>query len=103
VDSTTRQRVTAALREAPASASDLAGRLDVPRSVVYDHLRHVARSLDPADERFLVAPPECRACGFADFDDPVAHPSRCPACRAERIEEAVFVVRDPEDGDGDGG
>jgi hypothetical protein len=96
VDRTTRQRLTAALREAPASASDLADRLDVARSVVYDHLRHVARSLEPADERLLVAPPECRACGFAGFDDPVAHPSRCPACRAERIEEAVFVVREPD-------
>ena len=41
---------------------------------------------------FLVAPPECRNCGFSAFDDPVNYPSRCPDCRSESIEEAVFKI-----------
>jgi predicted Zn-ribbon and HTH transcriptional regulator len=92
-DETTRQRLADALRTEQATASDLAAELSLPRSVVYDHLRHVARSLRGGDgDRFLVAPPECRDCGFADFDDPVNYPSRCPDCRSERIEEAVFKI-----------
>ncbi|MFC5367382.1 transcriptional regulator [Salinirubrum litoreum] len=91
-DETTRQRIADALRAEQASASTLAEDLAVPRSTVYDHLRHVARSLDGTDEQFLVAPPECADCGFADFDDPVNHPSRCPDCRSESIDEAVFKV-----------
>jgi predicted Zn-ribbon and HTH transcriptional regulator len=92
-DRTTRQRVRDALREEPATVSDLSTRVGAPRSALYDHLRHVARSVEETDERFLVAPPECRDCGFADFDDPVARPSRCPRCRSESLTEATFVVR----------
>jgi predicted Zn-ribbon and HTH transcriptional regulator len=94
---TTRQRVLDALRAEPATVSELSTRVGAPRSALYDHLRHVARSLEgDGDERFLVAPPECRDCGFADFDDPVNHPSRCPRCRSESLDEATFVVRSVE-------
>ncbi|KTG09927.1 transcriptional regulator [Haloprofundus marisrubri] len=89
---TTRQRIADALRAEPMTASGLSSEVDAPRSVVYDHLRHVAQSLDGSDERFLVAPPECRNCGFSNFDDPVNYPSRCPDCRSESIEEAVFKI-----------
>lgn len=89
---TTRQRIAEALREQPATASALSQTVGVPRSSVYDHLQHVAQSLDGTDEEFLVAPPECRNCGFSAFDDPVNYPSRCPECRNEGIEEAVFKI-----------
>ena len=91
-DATTRQRIADALREGPETASSLSKAVGVPASSVYGHLRHVARSLDGTDEEFLVAPPECRECGFSAFDDPVNRPSRCPECRSENVEEAVFKV-----------
>lgn len=93
-EATPRQRIADALRDEPLTASDLSERVGLPRSVVYDHLRHVAQSVDGGrdDERFLVAPPECGNCGFADFDDPVNYPSRCPDCRSENIEQAVFKI-----------
>jgi hypothetical protein len=91
-DATTRERIVDALREEPHTVSELSARVGAPRSAVYDHLRHVARSLEGTGEQFLVAPPECRDCGFAEFDDPVNYPSRCPKCRSERIAEPVFKV-----------
>jgi hypothetical protein len=91
-DATTRQRLADALRAEPATASALSTELGVPRSVVYDHVRHVARSLREADEELLVAPPECTQCGFSAFDDPVNQPSRCPECRSEDVAEAVFTI-----------
>ncbi|AUV81418.1 transcriptional regulator [Salinigranum rubrum] len=91
---TTRQRIAEELRSEPATASELSTRVGVPASTVYDHLQHVARSLDGEDEQFLVAPPECRNCGFSAFDDPVNYPSRCPQCRSEGIEEAVFKIEE---------
>jgi hypothetical protein len=90
-EETTRQRLADELRADQATASELSSRVGVPASTVYDHLQHVARSLD-GDEQFLVAPPECRTCGFSAFDDPVNYPSRCPECRSESIEEAVFKI-----------
>lgn len=89
---TTRQRIAEALRDHPATASELSEVVGVPASSVCQHLQHVAQSLDGTDEQFLVAPPECRNCGFDSFDDPVNNPSRCPNCRSEGIEEAVFKI-----------
>jgi len=58
---------------------------------VYEHLEHVAQSVD-GDEQFLVAPPECRNCGFDGFDDPLNYPSRCPDCKDEAIAEPTFTI-----------
>jgi len=93
-DATTRQRIADALRTAPHDAAALSTAVGVPRSAVYAHLEHVAQSVraDATDERFLVAPPECRACGFEGFDDPLNDPSRCPECRSERIAAPTFVI-----------
>ena len=91
-DETIRERLAAALRAEPATASDLSRGEGVPRSAVYGHLRHVARSLDGSDEQFLVAPPECRDCGFDGFDDRINHPSNCPECRSENVDEPAFRI-----------
>ncbi|WP_459878306.1 transcriptional regulator [Halorubrum gandharaense] len=92
MEGTTRQRIADRLREEPSTASALAEALSLPTPVVYDHLEHVSKSVG-GDEEFLVAPPECRECGFDGFDDPVNYPSRCPECKSERIEEPAFVIR----------
>ncbi len=91
-DRTTRQRVADALREEPATPSELAARFDLTPATAVDHVRHLARSLDAADEDLLVRPPACRDCGFDDFDDRANLPSRCPECRSERVAEPAFRV-----------
>jgi hypothetical protein len=92
-DETTRERIAAHLRETAASPSALAVEFDVTASTVIDHVRHVAQSLSASDdEQLLVAPPECRECGFSDFDDPANRPSRCPDCKSEAVEEPEFRI-----------
>jgi predicted Zn-ribbon and HTH transcriptional regulator len=92
-DATARQRIADALRSEPHDASALSAVVGVPRSTVYRHVEHVAQSIESADdEQFLVAPPECRECGFDRFDDPLNNPSRCPECRSERIAEPTFLI-----------
>ncbi|AAG18946.1 transcriptional regulator [Halobacterium salinarum] len=91
-DRTTRERVRAALREQPATPSEVAAAFEVARGTALTHVRHIAESLDSADEELLVRPPACRDCGFEDFDDPVNVPSRCPECKSESIAEPAFVV-----------
>jgi len=91
-ESTTRERIHERLRTDAATPSTLAEEFDVTASVATDHVRHVARSLENADEELLVAPPECRDCGFDDFDDLVNRPSRCPECKSESVAEPAFRV-----------
>lgn len=93
-DATVRERIAETLREQQRTASHLSQQVDIPRSAVYDHLPHVAQSIEgaDADEQFLVAPPECGNCGFNGFDEPINYPSRCPECRSETIQEPVFTI-----------
>ncbi|UPV73040.1 transcriptional regulator [Halorussus limi] len=91
-DQTTRERIAAHLRETAASPSALAVEFDVTAGAAIDHVRHVAESLSASDEQLLVAPPECRDCGFSDFDDPANRPSRCPECKSESVEDPEFRI-----------
>ncbi|WP_435335252.1 transcriptional regulator [Haloarchaeobius sp. TZWWS8] len=91
-DETTRQRITERLRAGAETPSGLASEFDVTAGTALRHVEHISRSLDPTDEELLVAPPECRECGFTDFDDLLNRPSRCPECKSESVEEPAFVV-----------
>ena len=73
-------------------AGSLAAEFEITTESALAHVKHIATSLDAADERLLVAPPECRECGFSAFDDPANRPSRCPECKSESIEEPVFKI-----------
>ena len=89
---TTRERITVYLRANTATASELAAAFDVSPHSALAHVRHVSRSLRASDEQLLVAPPECRDCGFDRFDEPANLPSRCPNCKSESLTEPVFTV-----------
>jgi predicted Zn-ribbon and HTH transcriptional regulator len=90
---TTRQRIAGALREEPAEAGGIASEFDVTTEAALSHVEHIAESLDGTDEQLLVSPPECRECGFTDFDDLINRPSRCPECKSENVAEPAFTIR----------
>ncbi len=89
---TTREKIIRILRRESSTADAISDETDIPASQVYDHLEHIRKSLRSTDETLLVAPPECRECGFDGFDDPVNYPSRCPDCKTERIDKPVFKI-----------
>jgi len=90
---TTRQRIVAFLREEPAEAGRIANEFGITTAAALSHVEHIAKSLEGTDEQLLAAPPECRECGFAGFDDLINRPSRCPECKAESVAEPTFTVR----------
>jgi len=92
MEGTTRERMADRLRETPATPRDLAEEFDVTSHAAVDHVRHLARSLQHGEEDLLVAPPECRDCGFDRFDDPANIPSRCPDCKSEAVDQPAFRV-----------
>lgn len=95
-DETTREGITAFLRTEPASPSSLATEFDITAGAALRHVRHVAKSVESGGEQLLVAPPECRDCGFNRFDDPANRPSRCPECKSEAVDEPTFTIRSAE-------
>ena len=90
---TTRQRIARSLRDEPAEAGRLANEFDVTTEAALSHVEHIAESLDGTEEQLLVSPPECRDCGFIDFDDLINRPSRCPECKSESVAEPAFTIR----------
>jgi predicted Zn-ribbon and HTH transcriptional regulator len=91
-EETTRQRIADVLRRRPAAAGSLANEFGIRSTTALSHVEHIAQSLESTDEQLLVAPPECRECGFTDFHDLINRPSRCPECKNEGVEEPEFVI-----------
>lgn len=81
----------------PLTAEDiitLLGLVDLKPREVYEHLKHIAKSVRAKDHEVLVMiPPSCRSCGFTftNLDKP-KKPSKCPKCRSERIAPPAFKI-----------
>jgi len=74
----------------PLTAYEISAELGITPQEVYEHLRHLAKSVysrSGGGEVLLMVPPRCRRCGyvFKDLESP-RKPSRCPRCRSEWIE-----------------
>ena len=71
--------------------------LECDERSVYEHLRHVARSVwrrSGGRERLVMKLPYCRRCGyiFTDLEEPWK-PSKCPRCGSHLIEPPAFAIR----------
>lgn len=92
---TRRQHIVNLLRERPeirpTALSDALSDEGVELSPdeVVSEIDQVVHSLD---DEVLVAPAECRDCGFSDWDKKVNIPSKCPVCHSEWIEEPIFKI-----------
>ena len=76
---------------------ELRRELGVSVRLLEDDLRHLERSLRRGPRRLVVVPPRCNACGFVFGKRQPKRfhtPSRCPQCRAERVEAARLRVED---------
>ena len=101
---TARERIIELLEESDTflTADEISYLLngEVNPSEVYEHLRHIARSVrrhSGGKKVLLMKPPICRRCGymFKDLSRP-RKPSRCPRCRSEWIEPPAFKIASSE-------
>jgi hypothetical protein len=90
---TIRSALRAALLGGPLTARELSARVGIGEKEVAEHLEHLARSLRHSAERLLVEPARCLACGFMFKERTrLARPSKCPACRSQRLRPPRFQV-----------
>ncbi|MDH5816077.1 MAG: transcriptional regulator [Candidatus Nezhaarchaeota archaeon] len=96
---TLRERIIKILRDSsePLTADNiitLLGLADIKSRDVYEHLKHIAKSVRAKGHEVLVMiPPSCRTCGFTftNLDKP-KKPSKCPKCKSERIAPPAFKI-----------
>jgi hypothetical protein len=90
---TIRSALRATLLEGPLTARELSARVGIGEKEVAEHLEHLARSFRHSAEGLLVEPARCLACGFVFKERTrLARPSKCPACRSQRLRPARFQV-----------
>lgn len=91
--STVRARIADALRADQLTAREISERASVREREVAEHLRHLEYSLQHGGEHLHTSAPHCIQCGF-EFKERERHsrPSRCPACKSERISPPRFKI-----------
>jgi len=70
--------------------------LDEKPKVVYEHLKHIAKSVwrkSNGEKRLVMLLPRCKDCGyvFKDLEEPWK-PNKCPRCKSRRIEPPRFKI-----------
>ena len=90
---TRRQELAAILARAELSFEELRRETQARVRDLDDDLAHLARSLRRGEQRLVVTPAQCIACGFAFRKrDRFSTPGRCPVCREERIAPARLRI-----------
>lgn len=78
----------------PLSAHEISPLAGVSEKEVYGHLEHIRKSLNKSTRKLVIAPAECKGCGFV-FKKRVRlkKPGRCPVCRSESIGLPLFSIQ----------
>ena len=103
-EGTVRERIIKILMEArrPLTAREIAMTLGLDpassEAEIYEHLRHIAKTLRRRHGRkpvLYMIPPQCRDCGyvFSDLTEPYK-PSKCPRCKSQRIDPPRFYIKE---------
>ena len=81
--------------EHPLTAEEICERLDIKkRSIVYEDLDHIAKSVRRENKELLIRPASCGKCQFVFKVRKTAKaPGRCPKCRSEWILSPAFLIR----------
>jgi predicted Zn-ribbon and HTH transcriptional regulator len=91
---TIRQDIIELMKLRPMTPFELSGILRVSEREAAFHLEH---ALESASGKYAIEvnPAHCRSCGFVFRDRRrVTKPSRCPRCKATRVEGASYMVRE---------
>jgi transcriptional regulator len=91
---TVRQMIMDILPAGLATAKDLSARVRIPEKEVLPHLEHIRKSLHQSQQRLVMDPACCRACGFIfQKRERLRKPGRCPACQYSFIDAPVFRIQ----------
>ena len=75
------------LLENPMSIAQIARMVGEPPGQIADDLNHLFRSLKHTENKAVIEPARCRACGFEFAGVKVSKPSKCPNCHSTWLTE----------------
>jgi len=91
---TIRRQIIALLSEDALNSIDLSQALGIREKEVYEHLPHIARSLEARGKKLVILYSRCLGCGY-EFKDRkrFTRPGRCPECRGTHIQRPAYEIR----------
>ena len=90
---TARHEILLALGQSVLSAGEISRRVRISEREVYGHLEHIRKTVSKIGKHLIITPAKCRKCGFAFTKrERLRKPGRCPLCRGESIQEALFSI-----------
>jgi predicted Zn-ribbon and HTH transcriptional regulator len=95
-ENTIRKSIVKVLKDAPEplAAKDISALVGVSEKEVYTHLEHIKKSGRHSGDVLKVKPAECKKCGYSFAKrDRLDKPGKCPSCREQRIQEALFIIK----------
>jgi len=90
---TIRQQIIELLIEQEMSARELSQAVRIREKEVYEHLLHVARSVNTRKRKLVITPSNCLGCGYV-FKNRKRYtpPGRCPHCKGEHIQNPTYRI-----------
>jgi len=90
---TIRKQMIELLDNKEMSAGELSQTIGIREKEVYEHLSHIARSVNAQRKKLIIIPAECLGCGYV-FENRKRYtrPSRCPHCKSEHIRNPVYRI-----------
>ena len=95
---TRREEIARLLEEAeyPLTAQDICDMMDIKkRSLVYEDIDHIAKSVKNLKKQVVVSPARCGKCQFIFKKMKSSKaPTKCPKCRSEWIIAPAYLIRE---------
>jgi len=90
---TIRQQIIELLIAAEMSAKEISQTVGIREKEVYEHLLHVARSVNTQKKKLVINPSSCLGCGYV-FKNRKRYtpPGRCPHCKGEHIQNPTYRI-----------
>jgi predicted Zn-ribbon and HTH transcriptional regulator len=80
--------------EYPLTAQEICDILEIrSRSIVYEDLEHIAKSVKTRKKQLLIRPARCGSCDFIFTVCSAKKPSKCPKCKSEWIIPPAYLIR----------
>ncbi|MGF1758660.1 hypothetical protein L4D76_12100 [Photobacterium sagamiensis] len=91
---TTRKEITTLLSERSCTAKEISTAAKISEKEVYDNLEYILKTIHRDNRKLVITPYQCKKCGFVfKKRERLKKPGKCPLCRSESIEDALFSIQ----------
>lgn len=93
-EETIRKSIVDLIEVQSLSAKEISGTVRISEKEVYEHLKHIQKSISQKNRKIKITAPICKHCGF-EFKkrERLKKPGKCPICKSETIKEASFFIQ----------